>query len=140
MKMFIHAGARDIDTYNQLTGVDLLPRILIVALNLDPDIETIYSLTRLTSDGFKTGIHLFLFANRLNDGTVSPYIKANVPARAVFNVTSAQESKYGGVKGAENLGVGEMLFKQGNAEPEKLTTIFTPEVNIKEVVEAVKQT
>ena len=56
----------------------------------------------------------------------------------MFAETSAQESKYAGVKGAENLEVGEMLFKQGNAEPEKLETIFTPEANVKEFVEAVK--
>jgi DNA segregation ATPase FtsK/SpoIIIE-like protein len=139
MKIFIQAGARDIDTYNQMSGVDPLPRILIVTFQHGIDIETTDSLTWLTSNGFKTGIHLVLVANRLNDQTISADVKANIPARAVFKVTSPSESNLAGVKGAENLGAGEMIFKQGNEEPKKLTTVFTTEENVKEVVDAVKQ-
>jgi hypothetical protein len=47
------------------------------------------------------GVHIFLVSNRLNNETVSPYVKANIPARAVFYVTSGFESNFTGVKGAE---------------------------------------
>ena len=75
----------------------------------------------------------------MSDKNLSADLKANIPSRAVLRVTSGQDSRLAGVKGAENLGLGELLLKAGNLEPKKLSTIFTPEANVIELVEAVKQ-
>jgi DNA segregation ATPase FtsK/SpoIIIE-like protein len=138
MTIFNQSGVRSIDTYKQLSDHEPMSRILIVAYLRYSDLETTFSLARLAAGGARAGIHLCIITNRMNDQNLSPDIKANIPSRAVFTVTTAQESKFAGVKGADNLSEGEMLYKQGNAEPKKLTTIYTPEVNVKEVVEAVK--
>jgi DNA segregation ATPase FtsK/SpoIIIE-like protein len=96
-------------------------------------------MTWIISSGLKAGIHLFIVANRMSDKNLSPNIKANIPNRAVFTLTSAQDSRLSGVNGAETLKEGEMLYEKGNVDPKKLTTIFTPEANVKEVVEVLKK-
>jgi DNA segregation ATPase FtsK/SpoIIIE-like protein len=137
-KLFAQAGVRSFDAYNQLPNVNSLPRILTFNFCEWADVETTYSMTSITSTGLSAGAHLFIIANRLSDKNLSPEIKANIPNRAVFTLTSVQDSKLAGVKGAEDLKEGEMLYKKGNSEPKKLTTVFTPEINVKEVIEAVK--
>lgn len=107
---------------------DPLPRILIISYAIGPDIETTEALTWLTNNCLKAGIHLFLVANRINDKNLSSDVKANISGRAVFTVTSAQKSKYAGVKGAESLSEGEMLYKQRNVDPKKFMAIFTPQI------------
>lgn len=115
-----------------------LPRILILNYCDWADVETTDSMTWITSIGLKAGVHLFIVSNRMSDKNISPDIKANISNRAVFTITLAQDSRLTGVKGAENLKVGEMFYKPGNSDPKKLTTIFTSESNVKEVVEAAK--
>ena len=148
-KIMAEAGVRNLDSYNQLakSGTkpstltpppDYLPKILVVAFCNWFDKEVIDSAAWLTNNCLNVGIHLFLVANRLGDKSLSPDLKANIPNRAVFTVTSASDSQLAGVSGAEKLNDGEMFYKIGNQKPIKLTTIFTPEVNVKEVVEAIK--
>jgi DNA segregation ATPase FtsK/SpoIIIE-like protein len=137
-KMFAQAGVRGFEEYTKLPNVDLLPRILTVIFCEWVDVETTDSMKWITSTGLETGTYLFIITNRMNDKTVSSDIKANIPNRVVFTVTSAQDAKLAGVKEAENLKEGEMLYRKGNPDPKKLTTIFTPELNVKEIVEAVK--
>jgi DNA segregation ATPase FtsK/SpoIIIE, S-DNA-T family len=122
-----------------LPDIDHLPRIIIFNYCDSADVETTYSMAWITNTGLKAGIHLFIVANRTRDKNFSADLKSNIPNRAVFTVTSAQDSRQTDVKGAENLKEGEMLYKQGNSDPMKLTTIFTPEANVKEVVGAVKE-
>jgi DNA segregation ATPase FtsK/SpoIIIE-like protein len=138
-QLFIQAGVRSFDAYQKLPNIDPLPRVLHICFCNWKDVETTDAMTFLTSAGLNAGIHLFIVTNRMSDNNLSADIKANIPNRAVFTVTSAKDSKLAGVKGAENIKQGEMLYRQGNSDPKKLTTIFTPEANVKEVVEAVKQ-
>jgi hypothetical protein len=53
-------------------------------------------------------------------------------------LSSAGESKAIGVQGAENLQPGELLYQPNFGSQVKLQAIFTPESNVKEVVEATK--
>ena len=140
MKLFAQKGVRNIDSYNELSKIDALPRILILNRCDWTDVETTDAMTVISTNGPRAGVNLFIVTNRMGENNLSTDVKANIPNRAVFTVTSAQDSKLAGVKGAENLKVGEMLFKVGNEDPLKLTTIYTPEINVIEVVEAVKQT
>jgi S-DNA-T family DNA segregation ATPase FtsK/SpoIIIE len=139
MKLLTQRGVRSFDSYNKLAKADPLPRILIFNVCDWADVETFDSMALLSSTGPKAGIHLFVVANRLSDKNLSQDVKANIPTRAVFTVTSSQDSKLAGVKGAEELEIGEMLFREGNAVPQRLTAIFTPDANVRQVVEAVKR-
>jgi DNA segregation ATPase FtsK/SpoIIIE-like protein len=139
MKLFTQVGERSFEAYNRVSKVIPLPSILIINRCEWVDVETTDAMIVLSNSGPRTGIHLFIVANRLSDKTLSPDVKANVPNRAVFTVTSSQDSRLAGVNGAESLKEGEMLYKQENAEPKKLLTVCTLEINVKEVVEAVKQ-
>ncbi len=62
-----------------------------------------------------------------------------MPGRAVFRLSSASESKAIAEEGAENLQPGELLYQPHFGNQVKLKTIFKPDGNVKEVVEAVKQ-
>jgi DNA segregation ATPase FtsK/SpoIIIE-like protein len=84
------------------------------------------------------GMHFILVANRASNQNISAEVKANVPNRVVFAVTSKEESKLAGIKGSERLKPGEVQVKMGSSDPKKLTEIFTPDINVNEVVDAVK--
>jgi len=116
-----------------------LPHVLIVAFCELFGIETEDSFIRLTAQGTRTGIHSIIVVDRTTGQSLPSMIKSNIPARAVFRLTSAGESKAIGVQGAENLGLGELLYKPNFGNEVKLTAIFTPETNVKEVVETVKK-
>jgi len=66
-------------------------------------------------------------------------IKGNIPARVVFRLSSAGESKAIDVSGAEKLQPGEIIYKPNFGEQVSLKSIFTPENKVKVVAEAVKQ-
>jgi DNA segregation ATPase FtsK/SpoIIIE-like protein len=66
-------------------------------------------------------------------------IKSNIPARVVFRLSSAGESRAIDVIGAEKLEPGEIIYKPNFGSTISLKAIYTPETNAKEVVEAVKQ-
>jgi DNA segregation ATPase FtsK/SpoIIIE-like protein len=139
MKLFAQKGVRNIDSYNEKPKIEALPRILIINRCDWTDVETTDGMTVLSTNGSRAGVNLFIVTNRMGENNLSMDVKANIPNRAVFMVTSAQDSKLAGVKEAEKLKEGELLFKLGNEDPQKLTTIYTPEINVKEVVGAVKQ-
>jgi len=138
-KLFAKAGVRSFDSYQKLPNIADLPRILCINFCNWVEIETADAITFMTSTGLNAGIHLFIVVNRMSDQNLSADIKANVSNRALFTVTSAQDSRLAGVIGAEDLKEGEMLYRKGNTDPQKLATVFTPEANVKEVVEAIKQ-
>ncbi len=102
------------------------------------DIETTDSLTTLPGQGARTGIRNKVVVDRTNEKSLPNSIKSNIPARVVFRVASAGESRAIAVTGAEKLEVGEMLYKPNFGGQVRLKAIFTPEANVKEVVEAVR--
>jgi len=138
-KLFTSSVVRSIEDFNKLSPENVLPRILLVTICNWIDDESDDLLTLLASTGVRAGVHNIIIINRMSDKNLSADLKANIPSRAVLRVTSGQDSRLAGVKGAENLGLGELLLKAGNLEPKKLSTIFTPEANVIELVEAVKQ-
>jgi DNA segregation ATPase FtsK/SpoIIIE, S-DNA-T family len=139
LKLFSEAGVRDIKAFNKKSRLVALPHILIVAFCELFGIETEDSFIRLTAQGTRTGIHSIIVVDRTTGQSLPSMIKSNIPARAVFRLTSAGESKAIGVQAAENLGLGQLLYKPNFGNEVKLTAIFTPETNVKEVVEAVKK-
>ena len=138
MKLFTKAGVRDITSYNKLSGMEAFPHILVVTFLISPDIEITDSLTALTGQGVRTGIHKIIVVDRTDGKSLPSSIKSNIPAWVVFRLSSAGESKAIDVIGAEKLEPGEIIYKPNYGGTVNLKAIFTPEVNVKEVVEAVK--
>ena len=137
MKAFSEAGVRDIKAYNKLSGLQALPHILLVMFPAWYDDETASFLTVLADTGPRTGIHNILVANQMDKMNFPKEVKANVPARLVLKVTSAGESRSAEVKGGESLQPGEAIYKSNGGQITTVKTVFTPDVNVKEVVTAI---
>jgi len=93
----------------------------------------------LTGQGARAGIHNIIIVERTNSKSLSSNLKSNIPARVVFRLSSAGESKAIDVSGAEKLQQGEISYKPNFESQMKLKAIFTPEANVKEIVAAVKK-
>lgn len=138
-KQFAEAGVRDIQEFNKKSGFVGLPHILTVAFCEYFDVETEDALVSLTAQGMRTGIHTIIVVDRTSGPSLPTTIKSNVPARVVFRMTSARESRAIDVSGAEKLELGKLIYRPNFGSQENLDAIFTPEINVKEVVDAVKK-
>jgi S-DNA-T family DNA segregation ATPase FtsK/SpoIIIE len=137
MKLFAEAGVRDISSYNKRS--EAIPHILVVTFLDSFYVENIDMLTLLTGRGIRTGIHNIVVVDQTTGESLPRSIKSNIPARVGFRLSSASDSKAIDVLGGENLQLGEIVYKPNFDRQVRLKAIFTPETNVKEVVEAVKQ-
>ncbi len=116
-KLFEQARVRNVDSYNEKSGIQVMPYILIVVDELadimmkDPQgIEK--SIIRLAQMGRATGVHLILAVQRPDKDIITGLIKANIPCRVAFQVLNQINSRVIiDQPGAEKLlGKGDMLF------------------------------
>ncbi|PIS12186.1 DNA translocase FtsK [candidate division WWE3 bacterium CG09_land_8_20_14_0_10_47_33] len=117
-RLFQEVGARDIGDFNakQKEGerlpylaiiVDELADIMVIAPG-----EVEKAITRLAQMSRATGLHLLLTTQRPSTDVLTGLIKANIPCRIAFNVTSQVDSRVIlDMPGAEKLlGRGDMLY------------------------------
>ncbi|MGI5852847.1 MAG: DNA translocase FtsK [Bacillota bacterium] len=117
-KIFAAAGARDIERYNaSVAPEDILPSIVVVIDELadlmmvaPADVED--AICRLAQMARATGIHLVIATQRPSVDVITGLIKANIPSRIAFAVSSQIDSRtILDSAGAEKLlGRGDMLF------------------------------
>ena len=116
-KLFAQAGARNIDGYNEMSGFQALPYIVLVVdelsdIMLFSPVEVEDSITRIAQMSRATGIHMVLATQRPSVDVITGLIKANIPCRIAFAVSSQVDSRVIlDTQGAEKLlGRGDMLY------------------------------
>ena len=142
-KVFAKAGARNIESYNATPGVEKRPYILFIIdeladLMIFAPGEAEELITRVAQMSRATGIHLILATQRPSVDVITGLMKANIPTRVAFNVSSMIDSRVIiDMPGAEKLlGRGDMLYlPPDKAKPVRIQGPFITE---KEVLNLVK--
>ena len=142
-KTFSEQNARNLDRFNERAKPeDKLPRIVIIIdeladlMMVAPD-EVEDSIRRIAQLGRAAGIHLILATQRPDATVITGLIKANIPSRAAFAVSSATNSRIIlDMGGAEKLlGHGDMLFHpDGSAKPTRLQCAFVSDEEVERIV------
>ena len=144
-KLFQDSGARDIGDYNS-KAEEKIPYILIVVDEL-ADIMVIApaevekAITRLAQMARATGLHLVLATQRPSIDVLTGLIKANIPCRVAFNVTSQVDSRVVlDMPGAEKLlGKGDMLYlPPDRSKPIRIQSPFVSNEEMNRLLEFLK--
>jgi S-DNA-T family DNA segregation ATPase FtsK/SpoIIIE len=138
-------GVRDIDAYNAKMGVGVLERHVVVVEELadllmtpvGPAIGT--RLERIAQLGRAAGLHLVVATQRPSAKVLPELLRANVPARAVFAVSTPSDGLVAlGTPGAYGTltGKGDGLFKvPGVGDPVRFQSPFVSAAEVARVVE-----
>jgi len=145
-KLFSQAGARNIDSYNEMSGFQALPYIVLFVdeladIMLFSPVEVEDSITRIAQMSRATGIHMVLSTQRPSVDIITGLIKANIPCRIAFAVASQVDSRVIlDMQGAEKLlGRGDMLYlPPEQAKPVRIQGAFVSEKDTKELVSFLK--
>ena len=141
-KLFAEVGVRNIQGYNEMSGFQAMPYIMIVIDELaeimmfSPQ-EVEEAITRIAQLARAVGMHLVLATQRPSVDVITGLIKANIPARISFNVTSMTDSRVIlDTPGAEKLlGKGDMLFiPPDQSKPKRVQGSFISEKEMKQLI------
>lgn len=150
-ELFAHVGARNIERYNEMAEKDRkfslkMPYLLIVIDELadlmmmaPADVEV--SISRITQKARACGIHLIIATQRPSVDVITGTIKANVPTRIAFSVSSQIDSRtIIDTPGAERLlGKGDMLYLgNGQSSAVRLQGTFVTDAEIERIIEHVQ--
>jgi DNA segregation ATPase FtsK/SpoIIIE, S-DNA-T family len=150
-ELFSHTGTRNIEGYNDHVRTHnleendkqpLLPYIVVIVDELadlmmvaSSDVED--SITRLAQMARAAGIHLIIATQRPSVDVITGVIKANIPSRIAFAVSSATDSRtILDMGGAEKLlGRGDMLFMPvGATKPVRVQGAFLSDEEVEDTV------
>ena len=145
-KQFAAVHARNLESYNQIPGIEKKPFIVFMIDELADlmmfagnDVETL--ITRIAQLARATGIHLVLATQRPSVDVITGLMKANIPARLAFNVSSMIDSRVIiDMPGAEKLlGKGDMLFlPPDQAKPKRIQGPFITEREVTELTKFIR--
>ena len=145
-KLFAEVGARNLEAYNEMSGFQALPYMVIVIDELADIImfapsEVEDLICRIAQMARATGIHLVIATQRPSVDVLTGLIKANIPARIAFVVSSMTDSRVVlDTPGAEKLlGQGDMLFlPPDQAKPSRIQGTFISDNEIRRLIDFYK--
>ncbi len=151
-KMFADRGVRDLAGYNRFVEqlgdpeVQKMPHIVIIIdeladLMMTAPNEVEDSINRIAAKARAAGMHLIIATQRPSVDVVTGVIKANIPTRIAFAVSSQIDSRtILDSSGAEKLlGRGDMLFSPvGSNKPNRIQGCFVSDDEVEAVVEYIK--
>ena len=149
--LFAKKGVRDLKGYNKAVkkdeGVGMLPQIVIIVDELADlmmvaakDVEE--SICRLAQKARAAGMHLVIATQRPSVDVITGLIKANVPSRIAFAVSSQVDSRtiLDSVGAEKLLGKGDMLyFPAGAPKPARVQGAFVSDEEVVKIVDFIKQ-
>lgn len=149
-KLFAAHDVRDLTGYNEMAkhtpGIDPLPQVVVVIDELSDlmmvartDVED--SVCRLAQMARAAGMHLVIATQRPSTDVITGVIKANIPSRIAFSVSSQIDSRViMDSSGAEKLlGRGDMLFCPiGTQKPVRIQGCFVSDAEVERVIDYVK--
>ncbi len=149
-RLFSEAGVRDLAGYNALrkrNGESILPQVVIVIdeladLMMVASREVEESICRVAQMGRASGMHLVIATQRPSADVITGLMKANIPSRISFAVSSAMESRIiMDQSGAEKLvGSGDMLYAAlGMGKARRVQGAFVSDEEREEIVNFVKR-
>lgn len=149
-KLFAENDVRNLEGYNHLAEMSddmtKMPHIVIIIdeladLMMTAPKEVEDSICRIAQKARAAGMHLIIATQRPSVDVVTGLIKANVPTRIAFAVSSQIDSRtILDMGGAEKLlGKGDMLFcPVGSNKPTRIQGCFVSDEEVERVVEFVK--
>ena len=149
-RLFSEVGVRDLENYNkhcEANGEQTLPQVVIVIdeladLMMIASKEVEESICRVAQMGRAAGMHLIIATQRPSADVITGLMKANIPSRIAFAVSSAMESRIIlDQGGAEKLvGMGDMLFSPvGCGKPTRIQGAFVSDEEREEVIQFIKE-
>lgn len=151
-ELFAHTGVRDIGRFNSKAKeagqlANQLPYIVIVIdeladLMMMSPAEVEESICRIAQKARACGIHLVVATQRPSVDVITGLIKANIPTRIAFSVSSQVDSRtiLDSVGADKLLGRGDMLFlENGSSKTVRLQGTFVTDEEIEDVVDFVRK-
>ncbi|XJS11552.1 DNA translocase FtsK [Aerococcaceae bacterium WGS1372] len=154
-ELFASTGVRNIEGYNdyvkeqnktQGTAYEQLPKIVVFIDELadlmmvaSNDVET--AITRLAQMARAAGIHMIIATQRPSVDVITGIIKANVPSRLAFAVSSGTDSRtiLDSVGAEKLLGRGDMLFQpMGMNKPLRVQGAYISDAEVERITDFIK--
>lgn len=154
-ELFAMTGVRNIDGYNEQvdswnqengTGYERLPKIVVVIDELadlmmvaSNDVEN--AIIRLAQMARAAGIHMIIATQRPSVDVITGIIKANVPSRLAFAVSSGTDSRtiIDSVGAEKLLGRGDMLFQpMGKNKPVRVQGAYISDDEVERITDYIK--
>ena len=148
--VFAQKGVRDLKGYNALVekeeGTGKLPQIVIIIdeladLMMVAAKEVEDSICRLAQKARAAGMHLIIATQRPSVDVITGIIKANIPSRIAFAVSSQVDSRtiLDQIGAEKLLGKGDMLFfPSGAPKPTRIQGAFVSDDEVEKIVSFVK--
>ena len=148
--MFAENNVRDIKSFNKLAATDpMLEKMPYIAIIIDEladlmmvvgkDVED--SICRIAQKARAAGMHLIVATQRPSVDVITGLIKANIPSRIAFAVSSQVDSRtiLDGAGAEKLLGMGDMLFMPvGAPKPTRIQGTFVRDEEISRVLDFIK--